>query len=151
MLSCPTSQFVVRRRLTHSPSRRWRTKREAFGNFLCLSSFSILLRFSSFLFFAYFLSAGPHSKTHATRREIQFAHVPLGRQFMFCQWFFRGSRTVSYCHLFANIGKFYVSDFRGETFLEWPRHIIRRKMCTASIKYWVMAKMKVWWKLLSFP
>lgn len=36
-------------------------------------------------FFAYFLPAGPHSKAHATRREIQFARVPLGRQFMICQ------------------------------------------------------------------
>lgn len=41
---------MVRRRLTHFPSRRWRTKREVFDNLLCLSSFSILLRFSRFLF-----------------------------------------------------------------------------------------------------
>lgn len=48
---------MVRRRLTHFPSRRWRTKRGAFDNFLCLSSFSILL-LDFLAFFFHILSSG---------------------------------------------------------------------------------------------
>ena len=105
---------------------------------------------SFFLSFARFLSCMLFRLKRIRRR-----HTRLGGRFnlrachpgesMICQWF---SWVKDYHLVVRFICKSreltaVISKEERHLLQIWPRLIIRRKMCTASTKYWVMTKMEV--------